>query len=106
MQKLNAENLPSLLNRLAAHLGSWYRLTQALGVNRNYSTKWRASGFIPELWALEIEALGASDSYGTITAYTVLLEAAAVRRRRVVKAMDEDRAARKAALAQRKEEVG
>lgn len=106
MQKLNAENDVSLLDRLAAHFGNWYRLTEALGVNRNYSTRWRAEGCIPELWALDIEALGVSDTYGTITAYTVLLEAAAVRRRRVVKAMDEERAALKAARAQRKEEGG
>ena len=97
MPKLNAENLPSLLDRLQVHFGTWYRLTEALSVNRNYSTRWRQEGYIPEMWALDIEALGVTDSYGTITAYTVLLEAAAVRRRRVALAMEEERNALRAA---------
>lgn len=95
--KLNAENLPSLLSRLVAYFGSNYRLTQSLQVNKNYATRWLREGYIPEMWALDVEALGVTDSFGTITAYTVLLEAAAVRRRRVALAMEEERAALRAA---------
>jgi hypothetical protein len=102
--ELNADFEPSLISRLVAYYGSNYRLTQVLGVAKNYATRWLREGYLPEMWALEIEALGISDTYGTITAYTVLLEAAAVRRRRVVKAMDEERAALKAARAQRNQE--
>ena len=79
MQKLNAENLPNLLDRLAAHFGNWYRLTEALGVNRNYSTQWTREGFIPEIWALEVEHLNLGDQWGEISAYDVLIEARAGR---------------------------
>lgn len=94
--KLNAGFSPPLLDRIKAYFGSDYALTKRLGVRRNYTTTWRQSGFIPEMWALDIEALGVTDGWGTITAYDVLREAAAVRRRRVAEAMEEERRALRA----------
>ena len=96
MPKLNAENEPPILARLVAYFGSAYRVTQQLGVAKNYATRWSREGYIPEMWALDIEALGVTDGWGTITAYDVLREAAAVRRRRVAEAMEEERRALRA----------
>lgn len=81
--------IPPLLVRLCAALGSGYKLCERLGVPDNYPTKWRKAGYIPEQWALDIEQLRVKDSYGDITAYTVLYEAARVRRERIAEALRE-----------------
>ena len=71
----SANNPPMILDRLKAILGSYGRVTVALDVAPNYATRWVREGFIPEVWALDIEDLNLRDEWGAITAREVLLEA-------------------------------
>lgn len=74
---------PRILDRLKAILGSYGRVTKALGVSPNYATRWTREGFIPEIWALEVEHLNLGDQWGEISAYDVLIEARAGRSARL-----------------------
>lgn len=77
-----ARFVPLVVERLVHHFGSGAAMCRALGVTPNFATGWRREGFLPELWALEVERLNVVDEWGRITAYEVLLEAEAVRRKR------------------------
>ena len=70
---------PRILDRLKAILGSYGRVTVALDVAPNYATRWAREGFIPEVWALDVEDLHLQDEWGAITARDVLFEARAGR---------------------------
>lgn len=85
------DSSPKVIDRLRGHFGSFPKVAAALGVSTPYTTHWRREGFIPESWALEIEALGVRDAWGEITVYDVLYEAAAVRRERVLEQLREER---------------
>lgn len=70
---LNRQNLQTnLLERLKTHYGSYAQVAVALGVADNYPSRWRRAGFIPEAYALDIEALRVSDRFGVIDAMDVL----------------------------------
>lgn len=74
---------PPILERLKASFGTYSRVAAALDVATNYTTRWRADGFIPEPWALAIEELGVRDEWGAITARGVLHEARDARMARI-----------------------
>lgn len=85
----NTESEP-LIERLFVAAGGQTRLARKLGVADNYGTAWKKAGYIPEQWALDIEHLRLKDGQGQdITAYTVLYEAARVRRERIAEALRE-----------------
>lgn len=75
----STDSPPQILDRLKAILGSYGRVTAALGVSANYATRWAREGFIPEVWALAVEDLNLRDEWGAITSRDVLLEARAAK---------------------------
>lgn len=70
---------PSVVERLKAALGTYAKVADAIGANRNYVTRWRDAGCIPERWALDVHRLRIKDGWGSITYWDVLLEAEAAR---------------------------
>lgn len=75
----NDSSPPVVVERLRAALGSYAKVAEALGANRNYVTRWRDGGCIPEQWALDVHRLKVTDEWGAITYWEVLLEAERVR---------------------------
>lgn len=69
------EHLPPTVERLRAALGSYAKVADALGANRNYMTRWRRAGCIPERWAFDVHRLRVVDQWGTLTYWDVLIEA-------------------------------
>ena len=90
MRKPSSIPKPDVLARLVIHFGSAKRATAALGVRANWATQWKRNGLIPEIWALDIEALNVADAWGHISVYDVLYEAAAARRERILRQREED----------------
>lgn len=79
MTKSPTQAKPPVVERLREALGSDARVATALGANRNYVTRWRDAGCIPERWALDVHRLRVSDRWGLITYWEVLIEAEHVR---------------------------
>lgn len=75
----HSANLAPVLERLKAALGSYGRVAAALAVEANYLTRWRKLGYIPEIWALDVEGLNVTDAHGRIDSRAVLVEARAAR---------------------------
>lgn len=71
----DSEQIPPVVERLRAALGSYAKIADALGANRNYVTRWRDAGCIPERWALDVHRMKVSDEWGAITYWEVLIEA-------------------------------
>lgn len=69
------QNPPAVVDRLHAALGNDARVAAALRTNRNYVSRWRDAGHIPERWALDVHRLRLTDEWGSITYWDVLLEA-------------------------------
>lgn len=64
---------------MKAALGSYGRVAAALAVEANYPTRWRRLGYIPEIWALDVESLNVTDTHGRIDPRLVLVEARVAR---------------------------
>ena len=71
---------PRVIHRLKELLETFAAIASALGVPRNYVTRFRRQGFINEVWALDVRELKLRDQFGPITAYDILLETREARR--------------------------
>ncbi len=76
---MNEQSAPAVIERLRAALGNDARVAAALGTNRNYVSRWREAGCIPERWALDVHRLRLVDEWGQITYWEALIEAERVR---------------------------
>ena len=56
-------------------LGNDAKVAESLELQRNFITRWRREGYIPERHALAVERLGIVHDGEKITAYDVLFEA-------------------------------